>query len=407
MKLYSALLAQHIGWQFKQIWKVKNNRKIRETEALKLLTEKGVPVYRPQDLFEKKEFKQIEEIPDYIPKPAAFDKTHPNWHDKVCHTYKDNNVLIEGLDQAKIITNTVEIHEGLPVQIVVPKGPSGLDKSVKEIILNSHLFDSEQEKLPKKKDPERPAWNFPRDFGVTQSRFTKLLITRLLQLIESRSDPNIVKQRHIINDLQFWYPFQKDGNLIQLQLQGNALITASKPLLPITNESTANHTLPDIYPIDFTNTLKKEHIYRIQNIYPIEQFIPKSHPHTVFVHYNNLEVKNLYEEEVTVAQFLGRSLMKTFVVAATYARQNFGEEVEVLPQPVTVQCVHTDGRIFHFGILQLNTLDSSSNSTIKNVWYQTPQLALFDTCIYKLGKPILEGYNGNVINNLMALYANA
>lgn len=50
----------------------------------------------------------------------------------------------------------------------------------------------------------------------------------------------------------------------------------------------------------------------------------KIHPHTIFVHYNPTEVKNLYEEEVTENQIYGRSLMKTFAVAASYARLMFG-----------------------------------------------------------------------------------
>lgn len=49
-----------------------------------------------------------------------------------------------------------------------------------------------------------------------------------------------------------------------------------------------------------------------------------SHPHTVFVHYNQTEVHNVYEEEVTEPQIFGRALLKAFTVAASYARQKFG-----------------------------------------------------------------------------------
>lgn len=49
-----------------------------------------------------------------------------------------------------------------------------------------------------------------------------------------------------------------------------------------------------------------------------------SHPHTIFVHYNRTEVKNIYEEEVTEAQIFGRALLKAFTVAASYARQRYG-----------------------------------------------------------------------------------
>ncbi|KAF5308151.1 hypothetical protein FQR65_LT06331 [Abscondita terminalis] len=406
MKLNTILFKQHIGWHFKNYWRIQGKRIPRDTGALQALAAKGIPVYKPEDIFAKEEIPQLEEVPDYIPKPTVFDKTHPNWHERICYTYKDNNVLLEGLDQAKIITNTVELHDGLPSQIKLEKAPTKLDKIIRKIILNSHILDAEQVKLPKRKDPERPAWNFPRDYGVCESRVMKLLISKLIQAIESCDYQNIAKQRHLIHDLHFWYPFEKDGDLIQLQLRGDSLLTSSKPLSPIIHEPTLNFELPNIEPIKLTNTLNKENIYNLQNVYPIENFISKRHPHTVFVHFNYQEVKNIYEEEVTEPQFFGRSLMKAFTVAATYAKQTFGDEVKKLPNPVNVQCIQTDGRIFHFGILQLNTLDTEENS-IRNVWHQTPRMPLFDSCTYHSGKPILEGYNNEVISHLMAFYKNS
>lgn len=99
-----------------------------------------------------------------------FDETHPNWHDRICHTYYDNNVLLEGLLQAKLITKTVELQAGIPAKMNIKKCTKDVDNMVKNIILNCHVFDAEQKKLPKVKDPLRPAWNFPRTYGVTDSR---------------------------------------------------------------------------------------------------------------------------------------------------------------------------------------------------------------------------------------------
>lgn len=115
--------------------------------------------------------------------------------------------------------------------------------------------------------------------------------------------------------------------------------------------------------------------------------------------------------------------MKTFTVAASYARNLYGvlfsnyyiyvyslfyfqPEVQILKEPVTVQCVQSDGQFFHFGIFQLNTLDLEGVDGVKNVWYQTPKLFLFDKCCYEKGKPVLEGYNSEVMKHLVALYHN-
>lgn len=103
------------------------------------------------------------------PKPVEFDNTHPNWHDRILLTYKDHNVLLEGLTQAKILTNAVELKQGLPDRIVL-KDSKEFDKRVKDIILTSHVFDAQQVTLPKVKDPNRPAWNFPRSYGISQER---------------------------------------------------------------------------------------------------------------------------------------------------------------------------------------------------------------------------------------------
>lgn len=52
--------------------------------------------------------------------------------------------------------------------------------------------------------------------------------------------------------------------------------------------------------------------------------LPKCHPHTIFINFNPEIVKNLFEERVTLRQIYGRTLMKAFTVAASYARTQFG-----------------------------------------------------------------------------------
>lgn len=90
---------------------------------------------------------------------------------------------------------------------------------------------------------------------------------KLLQLIELVSDSNIVKERSLLSDLQFSFPFEKLGNLIQLELRSDVLISSSRPLEPITNESTDGLELPNIHPIKETITLNTENIYNLRNLY--------------------------------------------------------------------------------------------------------------------------------------------
>lgn len=79
---------------------------------------------------------------------------------------------------------------------------------------------------------------------------------------------------------------------------------------------------------------------------------------------------------------------------------------EAIPKPIVVQSIHTDGRTFHFGVFQLNTLALSDNERLNNYWFHQDQMDLFTNCGYKSGRPYLEGYNKNVFRYLNAFYHN-
>lgn len=49
--------------------------------------------------------------------PPELDASHPDWQEKPCLFYRDNNVLVQGLDQAKFFTNTIQLEDGLPRRI--------------------------------------------------------------------------------------------------------------------------------------------------------------------------------------------------------------------------------------------------------------------------------------------------
>lgn len=110
------------------------------------------------------------EVVGFKPKIQPEDETHPKWKARTCLTYKDDNVLLEGLEQAKLLTNTVEVQKGLPEKLQIKEVDNTFHELVKEAIMASHVFDAEQKKLPKIKDPLRPAFNFPRVYGITEQR---------------------------------------------------------------------------------------------------------------------------------------------------------------------------------------------------------------------------------------------
>lgn len=98
---------------------------------------------------------------------------HPLWNSRTCHIFGDKNVLITGKQQAQVLTKTLLVNE-LPDRI--QQLASNVDISndteiqMKNSILFAHLFEAHQEKLVKKKHPEKKMWVFPRDYGITDQR---------------------------------------------------------------------------------------------------------------------------------------------------------------------------------------------------------------------------------------------
>lgn len=117
-------------------------------------------------------------------------------------------------------------------------------------------------------------------------------------------------------------------------------------------------------------------------------------------------MKNITKLEVKETQIFGRALLKAFAAAASSARQRFGPEIKELPEPVTVQCVQTDGKAFYFSIYQLNTLNLESSKGTKNYCWTLPKLDLYETAGYIDGRPTLDGYNPEVFNRLLTFYKN-
>lgn len=133
---------------------------------------------------------------------------------------------------------------------------------------------------------------------------------------------------------------------------------------------------------------------------------PFMNVHTIFINYNPEEVKNLTEMPVTEDQIHARSMIKSFTVAATCAQQRFGLNVKILPEPIVVQCIQSDGQNFHFSVYQLNTLDIGNKEGIKNFWWSEPSIKLYEEAQYEKGQPCFKDYNSDVFKRFFAFYKN-
>lgn len=130
-----------------------------------------------------------------------------------------------------------------------------------------------------------------------------------------------------------------------------------------------------------------------------------SHPHTILLHYSNLDVKNLFETPVTTDQFESRAIFKGFAVAASRAQSLYGKDVKKLEKPIVVQVVQFESKRVQFGVFQLNTLDLNDADGVRNFWFRKPEMHLYEECCYHDGRPALTGYNFDVFRLMNVFYS--
>lgn len=413
MKITQALYKQNIGRLIKWQWRAQRKKTLIETNAERILTSRNIPIedatqFLHEPIFEaqKQDVQQIfNNVVGPVKLPPKLNNNHPLWRDDPCLVYGDHNVLVHGLEQAKFFTNSIEPEPGLPQHLnelyEAYKLPNQ-DEHVRRIITASLLFDAVQEKLPIRKDPKRPAWKFPRDYGIPDKRRNNLIVSRLLQLCES-SVGNMSSSKVIAKDVFFKVPLYRNGN-VSLNVRADSLILSDTSLPPFTNDNVQGD-LPDLYPLDYKISLDEINIYnKDEFLSPISGKF--NNIHTAFIHYNETEVKNLYELPVSESQILGRSLMKSFAFAVANAKSKYGEDVKELPEPITLQCVHTNSQWFHFSVFQLNSLASPEENEKRNNYWQSPLLYMYNKCVYDDGVPVLEDYNPEVFKHLLSFYMN-
>ncbi|XP_063627943.1 large ribosomal subunit protein mL37 [Cydia splendana] len=409
MRITQVLNRQHIGFMFKKHWKIQGNRVPIESGVADKLKAKGIPVVDALEFVkEKPQHTELIEIVGQYETPLPLDVNHPDYKERPCYTLKSNSVLLEGVSQAQVLTKTIIAEDILPSKIeelaTVP-APKALHECVKKAILSANVFDCEQEKLPKIKDPERPAFTFPRILGITDRRRNLILTNKLLQLVERSSDSEVTQTKYVSNDVESHTTFDKEDELIQFQDLSHILVTSNKPLNhEVAGSDIPYVEIPDLYPVKHTATLPREHFYTEKSIYPFKPTISVKHPHTTWLHFNKTEVNNIYETPVTPNQVLGRSLTHAFTVATAYAKQLHGENVKDLPEPVYVNCIQTDGQLYHFGVFELNTLNVDGKEGTKNVWYCKNNMKLYDSSRYFSGMPVLENYNPKIYGYINAFY---
>lgn len=394
MRTTAVCLAQHIGRGFRFQWHLKNQRRVPSSGAAEALTAKGIKIYDPKDILTPA-FNRVIELPQ--PPPVIGEELEPD--KRPCYVFHEYFSPPGGMTQAQHLTNSV-VRPALPQRVVgrIRDNSEEEDSKIQEVILQSRLMDSHQELLPRIDDVvNRPGWKFPREWGSPVGRKNKQMTYKLLLLLDQLS-PELAN-KHLMANTKSQVSLEHSGQLIQMKYKAYALLIASKPLSPVAEEeeilATEGETLPDIYPL--SPFLHCKQLVK----YSDEQYdclaTSTLYPHTLFIHLNM--PRPPHDDD----NFCGLTLMQAFGHAAAYAKSSLKIENGDLETPLTLQVVHTTGKKFHFGVLQLNTLDLTGPR--KNIFWSSPTETLFDVCNFKGAAANLEGYNPQIFSLLRAFHA--
>ncbi|KZC10603.1 hypothetical protein WN55_00355 [Dufourea novaeangliae] len=333
MKFTQVLHKHHLGRAIRMMWQTGRTRPVPVTNAEEILVSQGfkvedaLEVIKPPKPFPRVDVPSIEHV-------------DPDWKERNCLIYKEHHLLHGGTSQALQLTKTLKIDDEIPSRVkdLIADIPEHIDDIVQRNVYTSTIYDAQQVKLPKLKDPNRPSWVFPRQYGITSTRKMHNITKKFLQLCESLCGLNIAQNRSMVHDGILSMCIDKELDVINFSLKMDLIMTSLMPLTPIV-DARANSELeiPDIHPLHCTVGIVQTNSYKNEDIYPIVTNSVMKNIHTIFINNNPEEVKNITELPVFEDQIHARSLIESFTAAGTYARQRFGLDVKELPEPVVVQ----------------------------------------------------------------------
>ncbi|XP_075472508.1 large ribosomal subunit protein mL37 [Ascaphus truei] len=326
------------------------------------------------------------------------DQAHMPLHrERPAYVFNQKCRLLEGVKQALWLTKT-KLIEGLPNRILsicedLQYQIPNQDERVQNVISHACL------------------WNSTGDQPVREE-FCPTLLQDLLHLCKTQNSKYpLLFQRGFTEKYRLAASWYRESRIYQVRGINGFLLSARTELAPLASaqeiQATVDHNLESLYPISPAIDLQEVNVYEEKNDSGFRAGYPFSHPHTVYLTNScNTRAKFLPD------QLRAKMIMFAFGNALAKARILFGEDTKVLPHPVLVQSVGTDGQFFQFMVLQLNTLDFDSNDGVKNiVWIDSDQ-PLYESaaCVPKLRRKVVVvpagicGYQPATFMKFWAMY---
>jgi len=267
--------------------------------------------------------------------------------------------------------------------------------------MQSNVWDPTKVKLPRRINTRLPGWKFKAEWGIPNYRIASTMIRNIMQLC-AMAVPDVYQDRMTVYDPYLYTFFYYEGKHVAINADNDLMVCSRYPLPLLAEENlvdeSANYNLPDIFPLSATIDLYKQHVWRAENMPGWKNEYCFPHTHTLFVTYNDWW---------STSQRNAKALMYCFGQTLAMAKYLYGFDIKILPRPIAIHCVLTNGIQFSFTSFQLNTLATDSRDGIKNmVWFENdnamyskilPQRAMLRNTAY-------ENYDPKVLDKLFAMY---
>uniref|UniRef100_A0A4W5NAF5 Large ribosomal subunit protein mL37 n=1 Tax=Hucho hucho TaxID=62062 RepID=A0A4W5NAF5_9TELE len=329
----------------------------------------------------------------YAPKEEEM----PLHKEKPCFIFNQRTNALEGVRQALWLTKS-KLTKGLPDQVLSlaeneANQIENQDERVQNAIRHARFWDTTE---------ERPS----------REKFCMALLRSLIHLCGSLQVSHSGLGRRILAEkYSLAATWNRGEDLFQVRGQNGLLLNSIAPLPVLAGkeevQSTADHVLETFYPISPTIDLQSVQVYEEQNHTGFKEDYPYPHAHTLFL----LEAG---DTPVTLLpeQLRAKMIMFAFGNALARAHTLHGTKPRVLEQPIVVQSVATNGRMFQYVMFQLNTTDLQADEGVKNqVWVENDQLLYDFAKVHPLIKkrvvqipPGLSGYKPETFQKFLSLY---
>uniref|UniRef100_A0A665U0Q8 Mitochondrial ribosomal protein L37 n=1 Tax=Echeneis naucrates TaxID=173247 RepID=A0A665U0Q8_ECHNA len=323
----------------------------------------------------------------------------PLFKEEPCYVFSQRTGMLEGVRQALWLTKT-KLISGLPPQLIsLAEDPANQipdqDERVQNAIKHARFWDTTEGRPDKQK-------------------YSTTLLMNLMHLCATlQCSHPLIGKRILAEKYSLAATWKRGEGLFQIRGQNGLLQNCIDPLPEVSGKeevaSTADHVLETLCPVSPTIDLQKVNVYRKEvNCSGFTDDYPYPHAHTL---YFLEEADTRYK--LPPEQFRASMIMFTFGNALVRAHKLYGNQPQsVLDRPITVQAVGTNGRLFQFLVLQLNSTDLSKDDGVKNQVWLDEDAQLYD---FAKVRPMIKkkqvkvpaglaGYKPETFRKFLALY---